>query len=196
MAAKAHLELFFERYLEFNLTRYADNPPYLAAFTGLTFADVTISNIVPISAGAKRQATVVSIARNFREQNASWTPAPAATDLKLYTLKNTEALASINDLETQTVAGLYSYVDGADVKVGIVIGAGVAEGDIPAAVEAVLRAGLAYDIASITVASGGTTAVLAGDTFGGTLEWVEGTAPVMIIPDTDYGQLQGADPAP
>lgn len=196
MAAKQHLELLFERYLEFNLTRYADNPQYLAAFTGLTFADVTISNITPGTPTTNRKATVVSVAKNFRENNASWTPAPAATDLKLYTLKNTEALADLNALELQTEAGLYSYVDGSDVKVGIVIGAGIEEAGIPAAVEAVLRAGLVYDIPTVTVAGGGTTAVLEGDTFNGTLEWVEGTAPVLIIPDTDYGQLEGADPTP
>lgn len=195
MAAKKHLELFFERYLEFNLNRYKDNPQYLAAFTGLAFADVTISNVVPLDPG-KRKATVVSVARNFREQNASWTPSPAATDLKLYTLKNTTALPSMNDLETQTEAGLYSYVDGSDVKVGIVIGAGVDEAGIPAAVEAVLRTNLLYEIPTVTVAAGGTTAVLVGDTFEGTLEWVEGTAPVLVIPDTDYGQLEGATVAP
>lgn len=189
MAAKAHLELFFERFLEFNLTRYADNPTYLALFTGLTFADVTISNITKIDGDTRRSSTVASVSRNFRGVNQSWTPAPAATDLELYTLQNTEALASAAELSEQTVPGLYSYVDGPDVKVGIVIAADTAAAAAPAAVEAALRAALKYDIPTVTVAEGGTTAVLEGDTFEGTLEWVEGTAPVVIIPETDYGQL-------
>jgi hypothetical protein len=189
MAAKQHLELFFERFLSFNLDRYQSNPTYLALFTDLTFADVTISAIVKTDGDTRRSSTVTSVSRNFRGINQSWTPAPAATDLELYTLKNTEALADLNALEAQTEAGLYSYVDGPDVKVGIVIAAGIEEAGIPAAVEAMLRANLKYDIPTVTVAPGGTTAVLVGDTFEGTLEWVAGTAPVVIIPETDYGQL-------
>lgn len=196
MAAKAHLELFFERYLDFNLERYQNNPQYLAAFTGLTYADVTISGVVETGVGTNRKALVVSVARNFRENNASWTPSDAATDLDLYVLKNESPLASLNDLEDQTEPGLYSYVDGEDVKVGVVIANGVVAEDIPTTVEALLRANLQYDIPTVTVAEGGTTAVLVGDSFLGTLEWVEGTAPVLIIPDTDYGQLKAKPAAP
>lgn len=193
MAAKQHLELFFERFLAFNLDRYKDNPTYLALFTGLAFGDVTIANIQPLEAGAKRSATVASASRNFRGVNQSWTPAPADKDQALYTLQNTVPLANKAALHDQTTPGMYSYTDGSDVKVGAVIGAGIPTEQQAAAVEAVIRGALNYDIPTITVAGGAdTTAVLVGDTFNGALEWVAGTAPVIIIPDTDYGQLAGA----
>jgi len=189
MAAKQHLELFFERFLSFNKTRYASNPQMLALFTGLTFGDVTITSVIKTDGDTRRSSTVASASRNFRGVNQSWTPAVAQTELGLYTLKNTEPLDSLNDLETQTEPGLYSYIDGAQTLVGIVIGSDVEEADFATEVEAVLRSALVYDIPTVTVAGGGTTAVLAGDTFEGTLEWVQGTAPVIIIPETDYGQL-------
>lgn len=191
MASKQHLELFFERFLEFNLDRYKDDPTYLAAFTDLTFAEVTIADIVKTDGDTRRSATVTSATRHFKGLNQSWTPAKAATDLKLYTLLNEVPLVDIGKLSEQTVPGLYSYVDGEEVKVAVVIANGVEEEEQDAAVEMVLRAGLVYDIPTVTVNSVGSSVALIGDTFEGTLMWFEGAAEILEIPDTDYGQLEG-----
>lgn len=194
--AKAHLELFFERFLEYNLERYKDDPVWLARFTGLTFADVTISNIIEIVDGARRSSMVVSAKRRFKGFNQIWTPAPAETDLELYQLKNDTPLASLEEAQEQTEVGMYSYIDGEEIKVVVVIGESTAVEDEPAAVEAVFRSAINYNITDVEVPVGGTTVVLAGDTYAGTLQWVKGLAELLVIPDTDYGQLKGKAPDP
>lgn len=199
MAAKAHMALFFERFVKFNLNRYQNDPVYLPLFQGLTLSDVTIDDITEISqpVAGSRRATVTSISRNFRGIEQDWTPAVAETTPKLYTLLNTAAdpLADLATAQEQTTPGLYAYLDadGVTVKVVVVIGADVESADFATAVGQVLRAGLKYDIPIFDVPDGGHTVVLTGVTFGGTLEWVQGTAPVIVIPPTYYGVLDGGD---
>lgn len=193
MADKQHLELFFERFLKFNLERYKDDPKWLPKFTGLTFSMVVISDIVPIMSNTRRSAKVFSAARRFSGVNQSWTPAKAETDLKLWKPESVDPLPSVDKLAEQVDAGVYFYVDGADVKVGVVIANGVAPAQQAAAVESTLRAALVYDIPTVEVAGVGTTVTLVGDTFEGTLVWAEGQAPIEVLPDTDYGQLEGAE---
>lgn len=194
--AKQHLELFFERFLEFNLERYKDNPKVLALFTGLTFADVSITNIIEIVDGARRSSMVVSAKRRFRGLNQIWTPAPAETDLDLYTLQNDTPLDSLEQAEEQTEVGMYSYIDGEEIKVVVVIAEATPDEEIQAAVEAVFRSAIKYEITDVEVPAPGTTVVLGGDTYAGTLQWVKGVAEIFVIPDTDYGQLKGAAPTP
>lgn len=191
-AAKQHSTLFFERFLAFNLDRFAANPEFLALFTGLTEADVVFGAITRIDAGAKRSTTVNSAGRHFSGIDQVWTPSPAATDLKLYTLANAGApLASVAELANQTTAGLYGYTDGADTKVGVVIAADVATADQPAAVKAAIQAALNYaiDDGLVTVDADAFTTLLDGDTFNGTLTWAVGSFAIKVIPATDYGTL-------
>lgn len=192
MAAKTHMRLFVEVFTRFNLDRYENDPVMLPLFQGLTEADVTVTDITAISqpiAGSRR-STVTSLSRNFKGIEQDWSPAVAETTPTLFIVVNTGGpLADLNELETQTTPGVYTYSEGATTKVGVVIGADVEEADFATAVEAVLRAGLVYDIPTVNVPNGGTTIVLTGDTFSGTLEWVQGTAPVIVIPPTYYGVL-------
>jgi len=192
MAAKTHSALFFERFLAFNLDRYKNNAEMLAKFTGLTEADVTITDITEIAqpVAGSRRSTVTSLGRNFHGIQQDWTPAVAQTKLKLYILQNEEEpLAALADLADQTAAGAYVYLDGGVEKVGIVIGSDVDAADFATAVEATLRAALVYDIPTVNVPDGGTTVVLTGDTFNGALEWAQGSEPVVEIPPTYYGDL-------
>ncbi|MNG47030.1 hypothetical protein D3C79_48970 [compost metagenome] len=194
--AKAHLELFFERFLEYNLERYKDDPKFLALFTGLTFPDVAISQIIEIVDGTRRSSMVVSAKRRFKGLNQIWTPAPAATDLDLYTLQNDTPLASLEEAQEQTEVGLYSYIDGEEIKVVVVIAEATADADIATTVESVFRSAIQYEIVDVEVPAEGTTIVLNGDTYAGELQWVKGLAEILVIPDTDYGQLKGKAPDP
>jgi len=194
--AKAHLELFFERFLEYNLERYKDDPKFLALFTGLTFSDVAISQIIEIVDGTRRSSMVVSAKRRFKGLNQIWTPAPAATDLDLYTLQNDTPLASLEEAQEQTEVGLYSYIDGEEIKVVVVIAEATADADIATTVESVFRSAIQYEIVDVEVPAEGTTIVLNGDTYAGELQWVKGLAEILVIPDTDYGQLKGKAPDP
>lgn len=198
MAAKKHLELFFEKFLPFNLNRYKDDAAALAHFTGLTFADVQITAVTALAQPNRFSATVSSTTRRFRGVNQSWTAADAATDLNLWTLKNPGApLASVDELAEQTVAGLYSYV-AADSKptVGVVIPEGIAAGAVADAITTVLNSGAQYENDGYTVPEAGTTVLVKGTTYNGTLTWAAAVIPMLEIPDTDYGQLEGATPAP
>lgn len=189
MADKQHMELFFDRFLEFNLERYKDDPKWLPKFTGLTFSMLTISDITPIMGNTRRNSAVFSAARRFRGLNQSWTPAKAETDLKLYKPVSPDALPSVDKLSEQVEAGVYFYVDGSDIKVGVVIANGIEAGQQAAAVESTLRAALVYDIPTVTVAGVGNSVALVGDTFEGSLVWAIGQEAIEVIPDTDYGQL-------
>ena len=189
MAGKTHIALFVERFVKFNLNRYAGDPEMLPLFQGLTESDLQISDIATQPNG-RRSATIVSASRNFRgDPLQTWTPAPAATTLGLYLLRNSTPLADINVLEVQTMPGLYSYLDAGVTKVGVVIASSVAVGAEKAAIESVVRANLAYDIPTITTVGDDTFTQLIGDTFFGNLEWVKGTVPIKVIPPTDYGLL-------
>ena len=194
MAAKKHLELFFERFLSFNLNRYKDDATSLAYFTGLVYDDVAITNVVPLQQQNRFSASVASATRRFRGINQSWTAANAATDLNLWELKNTGApLADAAELAAQTVAGVYEYLDAEGVPTaGVVIPEGIETADIAAAVTTVLNAAARYENEGYTVAEGGDTAVVKGTTYNGTLTWAEALIPMLEIPDTDYGQLVGA----
>jgi len=194
--AKAHLELFFERFLEYNLERYKDDPKFLALFTGLAFPDVAISQIIEIVDGTRRSSMVVSAKRRFKGLNQIWTPAPAETDLDLYTLQNDTPLASLEEAQEQTEVGLYSYIDGEEIKVVVVIAEATADADIATTVESVFRSAIQYEIVDVEVPAEGTTIVLNGDTYAGKLQWVKGLAEILVIPDTDYGQLKGKAPDP
>lgn len=191
--AKAHLELFFERFLEFNLERYKDDPVYLPLFTGLTFADVSITNVIDIMDGERRSSMVVSARRRFRGVNQTWTPAPADTDLELYMLRNSSPLNSLAEAMEQTEEGMYSYIDGDEIKAVVVIDALTGIQSIPAVVERVFRSAINYEIYDVTVPANDSKVVLVGNTYGGILEWVKGKAKILIIPETDYGQLEGDD---
>jgi len=196
MAAKKHQELFFERFLAFNLNRYKDDATSLAYFTGLTFPDVAITNVVPLQQPNRFSASVASTTRRFRGINQSWTAANAATDLNLWTLKNPETpLADVAALAEQTVAGVYSYLDAEGVPTaGVVIPEGIEAADVAAAVGTVLTAAMQYENDGYTVPENGSTVVIAGTTYNGTLTWAEALIPMLEIPDTDYGQLVGAEP--
>lgn len=201
--AKAHLELFHERFVKYNLDRYKDDPKMLPLFQGLTLGMVSITDITDISEPVEgsRRSTVTSVARNFKGIEQDWTPADAATTVKLYTLSNEDPLIPLPDLDAlkeQTAVGVYSYldVDGTTVKAGVVIAADVEEAGFAAAVETALKAALKYDIPEVNVPEGGTTIELIGDTFLGTLEWVQGAAEIIIIPPTYYGVLDVEEEAP
>jgi len=196
MAAKTHMALFVERFVKFNKTRYAGDADYLALFEGLLETDLQLG--VPVDAGdGTWNMTIASAGRNFRcDPLQSWSPADASKTLGLYTLKNVTPLTDINELEAQTEAGLYSYVDGANTLVGVVIASDIADGAEAVAIAAIVNAGLKYAVPTITTVDGDTFTQLIGFTFKGNLEWVKGAVAVKVIPPTDYGLLTVDEDAP
>jgi hypothetical protein len=193
MAVKTHMALFVERFVKFNKSRYANDPEYLALFEGLKESDLQLGPVNDPGDGT-RNMTIASAGRNFRcDPLQSWTPADASKTLGLYILKNVTPLADINTLEMQTEAGLYSYMDGAITRVGVVIASNVAAGSEPAAIAAAVNAALKYAIPTILTTPGDTFVQLIGFTYTGNLEWVKGAVAIRVIPPTDYGVL-GTDP--
>jgi hypothetical protein len=193
MAVKTHMALFVERFIKFNKSRYANDPAYLALFEGLTESDLQLGTVNDPGDGT-RNMMIASPGRNFRcDPLQSWTPSDASKTLELYTLRNTTPLADISELETQSVPGLYSYMDGVDTLVGVVISFNVADGSEAPAIAAVVTAGLKYAIPTITTTDGDTFVQLIGFTYTGNLEWVKGVSGIRVIPPTDYGVL-GVDP--
>ena len=98
---------------------------------------------------------------------------------------------SVTELANQAIAGLYSYIDGTTVKVGVVIDSSTTVSNQSVAINAVIQNALVYalDSSLVTVATTGNTVLLDGDTFNGTLTWAKGSSSVMVIPPTDYGVL-------
>lgn len=199
MAAKSNIALFFERFLSFNQDRYKDDPKFGPMFDGLQENEVVVSEITPSNGGAQRTAKVVSLSRNFAGEGQTWTPGLAATDLNLYELVSQDPLDSFAELAKQTTNGIYAYLgENDEILVGLVVNFDTEEEGEADAVEAVLRAGLVYDLPedAVTVDNAANTLTIESDTFGGTLAYAIGTEAVRVIPATDYGTLAGAEPAP
>lgn len=192
MADKSNIALFVERFVSFNQNRYKDDPAMAPLFNNLTEAELEVTNIVDADGGAKRSATVRSLARNFIGENQTWTPGLAATDLNLYNLTSDDIVESKAALGEITVPGVYAYEDEGEIKVGIVVQFDTEEEGEAAVVEQVLRAGLVYEPGTITVDSAANTVEIGGNTYVGILDYVIGTEPVKVIPATDYGVLAGA----
>lgn len=192
-APKTHLALFLQTFSSVRFAAAAGDATEQAKYQNLTDDDVTLTNQTGTGAG-QRSATVTSTTRHFTGDNQTWTPAPADTDLGLYTLVNAGSpLASVADLATQTAEGLYEYTDGAATRVGVVLASGHTDAEKPGVIENIIRSALVYDIATITPtvpASAATSTVLMdGFTFYGNLTWQESSAVTTTIPATDYGTL-------
>lgn len=196
MAVKTHMALFVERFVKFNKSRYANDPDYLALFEGLKESDLLLGPVNDPGDGT-RNMTISSPGRNFRcDPLQSWTPANASKALGLYTLKNVTPLVDINELEMQTEAGLYSYMDGTDTLVGVVIANSVPDGSEASAIAAAVNGALKYAVPNIVTDPGATFVQLIGTTFTGNLEWVKGAVVIKVIPPTDYGVLSADPDAP
>jgi len=189
MAVKTHMALFVERFIKFNKSRYANDPEYLALFEGLQESEIQFGPVTDPGDGTLVM-TIASASRNFTcLPPQSWTPSDASKTPGLFVLKNFTPLADINELEAQTVPGLYSYMDGPNTLVGVVIDYSVADGSEAPAIAAVVTASLRYAIPTILTQPGDTFVQLIGFTYRGNLEWVKGALGIRVIPPTDYGVL-------
>lgn len=186
---KAHNELFFERFLEYNLERYKNNPTYLNLFTNLTYQEVIISSIIPTMNGERRSATVTSATRRFKGINQSWTPAKAGRDPNLYNLLNVDPLPDLETVQKVTTPGMYSYMDGTQVKIMIVIPFTTQANQVDATLYSLFNNAIRYQVTRPTLVD--TTYVVDGDTYTGPIEWIRAASSILIIPDTDYQQLWG-----
>lgn len=196
MAGTIKLEqLFLDKFVEYNKTRYADDPVMLPLFKNLTLDEIVISDL-DSSGPVIQSATVSSANRNFRGIEQSWTPADL-NSVNAFTLVNPGApLTSFAEVGKQTVAGVYAYTSGSDVFPALALPADTTPENREAAVRALFQSSYKYIItdAELTVSELNVSVTTNSYTRGTVLHTLS-KAPVMAIPETDYGQLVYPEPA-
>lgn len=185
-------QLFLNKFVEINQDRYSDDPEMLPLFDNLTLSEITISDLVP-GVPEAQTATVSSASRNFRGIQQAWLPAFLDAP-NAFTLLNKEApLASVNDLGSQTVEGVYGYLDadGVTVRVGVVLPSDTDAGTREVNAKATFQSAYKYVIADneLTVDADSINITMNAYTRGEIPHVVALVAP-KVIPATDYGRLE------
>lgn len=192
MAIKAQ-QLFLDKFIALNQTRYAQDPTMLALFDNLKLTDVTIGAITKDSATERTIAKIDSAARNFTSEPQHFNAAPFENSK----VSTTIAAADLAEIQAKTTAGVYSYTDTGVTKLVVVVDSATATGaaEITEIKNLLIAAGkyeiVAGDITA-TLQSGKTDAwdvEIDSDIIIGTLTAIKGQSPVITIPETDYGDL-------
>lgn len=165
----------------------------LALFANLTLADVTFGALTKDSATKRTYATVDSAARNFTSEPQHFNAAPFENSK----ISTTIPAADLAEIQGKTTAGVYSYDDNGITKLVVVVDSATAVGaDEITEIQTLLVAASKYEIdaADITAVleNGSTTAwdvEIDSDVIIGTLTAIKGQDPVIVIPETDYGDL-------
>lgn len=183
-------QLLLNKFVEFNLTRYADDPEMLPLFQGLTLDEVTISDLVT-GVAEPQMATISSTSRNFRGLQQEWLPAFINSRHAFTALNEATPLVDEAALADQTVPGVYLYTSGADVLPGLVL----PHDTVPATLEAnaisVFQGGYKYVIGDEELTVDDTTLSIALNPYTrGSLVHVTASVAVVEIPATDYGRLE------
>ena len=192
MATSAR-QLVLDKFIAFNQTRYAADPVMLALFDNLKLPDVAFGALTKDSATKRTFATIGSTARNFTSEPQHFNAAP----FENAKVSTTIAAADLAEIQAKTTAGVYSYTDNGVVKVVVVVDSATAVGTAEITeIKTLLKAAAKFDIAdaaiTATLQASKTDAwnvKIDDDVIIGTLTAIKGQSPVIVIPETDYGDL-------
>lgn len=189
MAKATRMGLFVDRFISFNLTRYENDAPMKALFTGLTEGDLTFEALTGTGTGV-RSLTVKSTSRNFIGVNQTYLAADLQ-DVNGYDLTDPVVAADKATVLAKTVPGVYAYkdVDGTTDKIIVLLAHDVAVGDQQATAKTAFTTAVRVDVQGSEITSDATTLTVDGPTIYGVIEFALATEAVINIPDTDYGQL-------
>lgn len=189
MAKATRMGLFVDRFIAFNLTRYENDAPMKALFTGLTEADVTFEALTGTGVGV-RSLTVKSISRNFIGVNQTYLAADLH-DVNGYDLTDPVVAADKDAVLALTVPGVYAYkdTDGTTDKIMVLLAHDVELADQQTAAKAAFDAAVRVTLQPADMTSSATTITVDGPTVYGVIDFALATEAVINIPDTDYGQL-------
>lgn len=189
--------IFLDKFVEFNKDRYKDDAEMLALFDGLTLADITISDITADGTNPELQsATVTSVSRNFKGVEQKWLPANINTPFAFVVVNKGAPLTSEAELADQTTPGAYVYLVGegeeAVQRVGLVLASTTTTETQAADALALFKANFEYvlDDADVDTATAKVLKVTTNPFTRGELVYEIGKAPIIEIPETDYGRLE------
>jgi len=187
--ATPSLQLFLDRFKNYNTQRYADNAEALNIINSLTLEQISFSNWRDNSVNSKAQKEVDMLAGNMRARNQKYYPLDYMSPLVSEKVDGTPLTEA--ELAEQSVAGIYFYNDADDnnaLKGAVVV---KLEGDNTAFESAVvlIKSSCKFDIeqAIITDVENQTElfAMIETDTITGILKIVQ-AAVVDFIYDGTY----------
>lgn len=168
-----YLQLFLDKFISYNQTRYSDKPDFVSKLGQLTLADITFANYGDETSGNQpRRVIDLSVPKLFIAQRQHWHPVSfintKVTNLAETTVQTLAALAN------KPAAGIYLIDDNGTTR-GVVV---VLQGNKTAAgIKTVIANSCLYEVdeADITVSSDLSSVSINAPTLVGNLLVVEST---------------------
>lgn len=189
MAKTTRMGLFVDRFVAFNLDRYADNPAMEALFIGLTESELVFEDMVLAAHGA-RSTTIKSKSRNFVGYNQRWTAAEI-NDPNAFVMTDYEVGENLVTIMAKNVPGMYAYVDddGVTTKIIILVPRNTAINDRPVVARAMMIEALRFDIMNKDIMTDPTKITVNAPCMWGDLKFDIAADTIVKIKAKEYGQL-------
>lgn len=189
MAKTTRMGLFVERFVAYNLDRYADNPTMHALFVGLTEPELAFEDMV-LAVNGVRSSTIKCRSRNFVGYNQRWTAAEL-NDPNAYTMTDYQVADNLAVIQAKSTPGLYAYkeADGFTVKVIVLVPRNTAVSDRPSVAKAMFIEALRFDIMNKDLSANATKIVVNAPCMYGDIAFDIAADTIVQIVNVDYGQL-------
>lgn len=189
MAKTTRMGPFIERFIAFNLTRYANDAPMRALFTDLLESDLTFSALTGRGTGI-RSLTVRSTTRHFIGVDQTYRAADIHVPDK-YTLADPEIQPNLAAVLAKVTPGLYAYkdIDGVTNRIMVILEYGTAVAVQQATARELFSTAFQVMTTVADITSDSKKLTVDGPCVYGVIPFALGEPPIVMIPDTDYGQL-------
>lgn len=189
MAKTTRMGLFVERFIAFNLTRYANDAAMKALFTGLKESELTFDTLTG-SGTALRSLTVRSATRHFVGADQSYRAASIHVP-EGYDLIEPDIKPNLADVLAKSKPGVYAYkdADGTTNRIIVLLEHGTSVSTQQAVARAMFTAAFHVVVLANDITTDATKLVVDGPCVYGIIPFAVGEPAIVIIPDTDYGQL-------
>lgn len=187
MAKATRLSMIVERFITFNLDRYADDAIKLPLFTGLTEEDLVFEDMVLATLG-KRVATVRSPTRSFVGYNQRWTAAEI-NDPHAFQLTEEDPIPSKAIALNKSDPGVYLYEEGDDFKILILIPRNTPEANKNIVAVQMFKDALLFETLSLDVTVSNGAVTINAPCMWGSVSFDLAASPIVQIGAKEYGQL-------
>lgn len=182
-------QLFLDKFVEVNQSRYQDDLGMLPLFINLTLDEIVISDLVP-GVAEPQVATVTSKSRNFRGLTQRWLPAFLDTPFAFFVQNKGNPLASVSELANQETPGAYIYLAAGQSKVGFVLPFNTAEANKQTAIRTLFLDKFRYYLDPADLSTTTSQISITMNAFArGTLPYVIGKEGIKLLDPYDYGLL-------
>ena len=189
MAKTTRMGLFVERFIAFNLTRYANDAAMKALFTGLKESELTFDTLTG-SGTAMRSLTVRSATRHFVGEDQTYRAANihVATG---YDLVEPEIQPNLAAVLAKSAPGVYAYkdADGTTDKIIVLLEDGTSPGVQQATARAIFINAFHVVVLANDIVTDASKLTVDSPCVYGIIPFAVGEPAIITIPDTDYGQL-------